>query len=39
MEHEKTAKMAAEWLNHLQEEYAYNHPAGEPEAPADSKTN
>lgn len=40
MQDEKTAKMATEWLNHLQEEYAYSHPAGsEPEEPAETKTN
>jgi len=41
MQHEKTAKMAAEWLNHLRDEYAYLNPAGsEPDdAPAETKTN
>lgn len=41
MQHEKTAKMAAEWLNHLQAEYVYSNAAGgEPAAePADSQTN
>jgi hypothetical protein len=29
MQHEKTAKMAAQWLNHLQQEYAYNNQAEE----------
>ena len=46
MEHEKTAKMAAEWLNHLQAEFAYsnaqnpsngNGPADD--KPAETKTN
>lgn len=43
MQHEKTAKMAAEWLNHLRDEYAYSNPAGSEPAPADkapeTKTN
>ena len=38
MQHEKTAKMAAEWLNHLQEEYAYSQ-QGQAEDPAETKSN
>jgi tetratricopeptide (TPR) repeat protein len=41
MQHEKTAKMAVEWLNHLQDEYAYSTATGgEPAAePAEKQTN
>jgi tetratricopeptide (TPR) repeat protein len=38
MQHEKTAKMAAEWLNHLQEEYAYSQ-EGQAGDPAETKSN
>lgn len=39
MQHEKTAKMAAEWLNHLQAEYAYSTAtSGEPPADSDAET-
>jgi tetratricopeptide (TPR) repeat protein len=34
MQHEKTAKIAAQWLNHLQEEYAYLNPPEAEAAPA-----
>lgn len=33
MQHEKTAKIAAQWLNHLQAEYAFYNPPEAPEAP------
>ena len=40
MQYEKTAKMAAEWLNHLQDEIAYSDQTRQPsEAPAETKTN
>jgi len=40
MEHEKYVKQAAEWLNHMRDEYAYSNPVGaEPETPAETKTN
>lgn len=33
MQHEKTSKLAAQWLNHLQAEYAFYNPPEAPEAP------
>jgi tetratricopeptide (TPR) repeat protein len=39
MQHEKTARIAAEWLNHLQEEIAYSQEAESTGAPSESKTN
>jgi hypothetical protein len=43
MTHEKSAKLAAEWLNHLQAEIAYLHATEAAEAaedkPDDTKTN
>jgi tetratricopeptide (TPR) repeat protein len=37
MQHEKTAKMAGQWLAHLQAEIEYSTPPESPEPPADEK--
>jgi tetratricopeptide (TPR) repeat protein len=39
MQHEKTAKMASEWLSHLQAEYAYSQPTESTNGSPEPQTN